>query len=139
MTIGRAIAAAVVATTAVILASALTAAAGQRDPAAMAVVMASRSLQPGELIVFTISPIGEASGIEVTLFGRRAEAFRLADGRWRALVGIDLDQKPGPYEAVIVERRAADSVRTTRPVAVKPRTFPTRVLTVSPDFVNPPP
>lgn len=137
MTTARAIAAAV--TAPVILASALASAAGQRDAAAMDVVIASRSLRPGELVVFTISPVGEASGIEVMLFGRRAEGFRLADGRWRALVGIDLDQKPGPYEAVIAERRAADTVRTTRPVAVKPRTFPTRVLTVSPDFVNPSP
>src|SRR3982750_1242536 len=59
--------------------------------------IAARSLQPGEFIVFTSTISVTPSHVAVTLFGRRAVAFPLADGRWRALVGIDLEQKPGAY------------------------------------------
>jgi murein DD-endopeptidase MepM/ murein hydrolase activator NlpD len=112
---------------------------GQRGNGGIVVAVASRSLQPGELIVVTLTPVGEPSSMDVTLFGRHAPGFRLSDGRWRALVGIDLDQKPGTYEAVITEGRSAGPVRATRQVIVKPKVFPTRTLTVSPDFVNPAP
>jgi murein DD-endopeptidase MepM/ murein hydrolase activator NlpD len=76
--------------------------------------------------------------VEVTLFGRRAAAFPLPDGRWRALVGIDLDQKPGAYKATVDATFASGVVHASEAVVVKPKTFATRTLTVSPDFVNPP-
>jgi murein DD-endopeptidase MepM/ murein hydrolase activator NlpD len=110
--------------------------AGAADTIATAV--AARSLQPGELIVFTSTVSGTPSRIEVTLFGRRAAAFPLVDGRWRALVGIDLEQKPGPYTAVIDATFASGVVHEREAIVVKPKTFATRTLTVSPDFVNPP-
>ena len=71
--------------------------AGSQAPqSAIDVTLASRAMQPGELIVFTMRVHGDASSADVSLFGRRATAFQLEDGRWRALVGIDLDQKPAP-------------------------------------------
>jgi murein DD-endopeptidase MepM/ murein hydrolase activator NlpD len=101
-------------------------------------VVAARSLQPGELIVFTSTVSAKPSRVEVTLFGRHATAFPLADGRWRALVGIDLDQKPGSYTATIDATFASGVVHESQAIVVKPKTFATRTLTVSPDFVNPP-
>ena len=94
-------------------------------------------MQPGELIVFTMKVEGAPTEVAVSLFGRRAAAFRLEDGRWRALVGIDLDQKPGTYTATI-ESFGESSVTLARTIVVKPKAFLTRKLTVSPDFVNPP-
>ena len=102
------------------------------------VVVASRALQPGELVVFTMRVDGAPTSVHVALFGRRAQAFLLGDGRWRALVGIDLDQKPGSYVATVEAFLPSGPARVTRPIVVKPKTFPTRTLTVSPDFVNPP-
>jgi murein DD-endopeptidase MepM/ murein hydrolase activator NlpD len=120
----------------------VTAARGQSPrPAAggsIDVTVTSRAMQPGELIVFTMTMAGEPSGADVSLFGRRAPAFPIGGGQWRALVGIDLDQKPGPYVAAIEARLPSGPLRVTRPVVVTPKTFATRTLSVSPDFVNPP-
>jgi murein DD-endopeptidase MepM/ murein hydrolase activator NlpD len=102
------------------------------------VTVASRAMQPGELIVFTLRVNGEPSSVHVDLFGRSTSAFALGDGRWRALTGIDLDQKPGPYVATVEAQLPAGATRATRPIVVKPKSFATRTLTVSPDFVNPP-
>ena len=101
-------------------------------------VVAARSLQPGELIVFTMTVDGRPESVEVTLFGRRAVGFPLADGSWRALVGIDLEQKPGPYTAIIDAAFATGVVHGRKAIVVQPKVFATRTLTVSPDFVNPP-
>jgi murein DD-endopeptidase MepM/ murein hydrolase activator NlpD len=118
------------------------AAQGQPPRAAAAspidVTVTSRAMQPGELIVFTLTVDGEPSGAEVSLFGRRAPTFPIGGGRWRALVGIDLDQKPGSYDATIEARLPSGPVRITRPVVVQLKVFATRTLSVSPDFVNPP-
>jgi murein DD-endopeptidase MepM/ murein hydrolase activator NlpD len=122
----------------------LTASAGssaQRKSAArpsIEATVASRAMQPGELVVFTIRVEGEPSSVDVDLFGRHAAAFRLSDGRWRALVGIDLDQRVGSYVATIEARLPSGGTHITRAILVKPKAFPTRTLTVSPDFVNPP-
>jgi murein DD-endopeptidase MepM/ murein hydrolase activator NlpD len=105
---------------------------------AIETAVAARSLQPGELIVFTMTVSGEAAGVDVTAFGRRTVAFPLADGRWRALVGIDLEQKPGPYTALVGAALPSGVVHASTPFVVKVKTFATRTLTVSPDFVNPP-
>jgi murein DD-endopeptidase MepM/ murein hydrolase activator NlpD len=107
------------------------------EAAPIDLAVASRAMQPGELIVFTMKVEGDPTEVGVTLFGRHAAAFRLDDGRWRVLVGIDLDQKPGTYTASI-ESYGDSSVTLARTILVKPKAFPTRTLTVPPDFVNPP-
>src|SRR5205823_7759483 len=53
---------------------------------------------------------------------------------WRALVGIDLDVKPGTYPITV----QTGSARASLDLVVKPRTFRTRTLTVDPRFVTPP-
>ena len=109
-----------------------------RAAATIDTVIAARSLQPGELIVFTSTVSGAPSQVDVTLFGRREVAFPLPDGRWRALVGIDLEQKPGSYTATIEATLPAGTIHESKAIVVKPKTFATRTLKVSPDFVNPP-
>ena len=113
--------------------------AGESSSRASGIVVAARSLQPGELIVVTFPVDGHPAEVAVSLFGKRLEAFQQAPGRWRALVGIDLDQKPGAYVASIEARFEHATVRRTKQIVVRPKRFPIRTLTVSPDFVNPPP
>jgi hypothetical protein len=60
----------------------------------------ARALQPGELVVLTISSETALSSIEVKAFGRvqRVQAIPPTVARphaWIAFVGIDLDIKPG--------------------------------------------
>jgi murein DD-endopeptidase MepM/ murein hydrolase activator NlpD len=69
--------------------------------------------------------------------GREFPTFSESPTEWRALVGIDLDVKPGRHDiSVIAGQTAAD--HTTYRLVVAPKKFATRQLTVDPAFVNPP-
>src|SRR5262245_20543999 len=102
------------------------------------ITISARALQPGELIVVRIDAPTDATGVSVTMFGRATPAFKL-NGQWSALVGIDLDRRPGAYTL-----RAAATVNSQKrfgekTLTVTARRFETRKLTVAPEFVNPPP
>jgi murein DD-endopeptidase MepM/ murein hydrolase activator NlpD len=108
-------------------------AAAQRD-AELAISLRARSFRPGEVVVATMTAPAATTWVEVRAFDRDVPAHRLPSGEWRALVGIDLDVAPGPYEITV---RSAGGV-VTRALQVASRTFAVRKLTVNPDFVNPP-
>jgi murein DD-endopeptidase MepM/ murein hydrolase activator NlpD len=101
--------------------------------------MAARTLQPGELVVLTIDAGEETTGVHATAFGRDLAAFKGRDGRWRALVGIDVAQLPGPYLIGLDVHGGSGVAHLTRHVSVRRKTFPVRSLEVDPSFVNPPP
>jgi murein DD-endopeptidase MepM/ murein hydrolase activator NlpD len=107
--------------------------AGQAPP--LTVDVNARDVQPGEVVVLTIQAPPGSGSVRVRALGRAIPAFPVGDNRWEAIVGIDLDVKPGP-QAVSVE---AVGARATRELVVKPKTFPTRRLKVDPGFVTPPP
>lgn len=103
--------------------------------AALSVTAQSRSLRPGELVVLTIvAPPGTT--LRVRAFNRDITPYSVDNRRWRALVGIDLDTRPGTYKV----RVDADGRRehAEYSLVVRPRAFRTRRLTVDPDFVTPP-
>src|SRR5581483_6107481 len=155
---------------------------------AIAVSVDARSVQPGELVVLTITLSDAREAVHVRAFdhevpvyarpstssgraktpstglgraetpstglGRaetpstglgRAETPSTGSGRaetdsgraetWVALVGIDLDRKPGQYHVAI---DAGGGLTADEPLRVLPKTFPTRRLTVDENFVNPP-
>jgi murein DD-endopeptidase MepM/ murein hydrolase activator NlpD len=105
---------------------------------AVGITVAARSLQPGELVVLTLALKSEATSVRVSALGKAIPAFRLHDRLWRALLGIDIDQKAGSYIATVEARTAQGTVRATEALVIRPKKFPTRVLRVDPDFVNPP-
>jgi murein DD-endopeptidase MepM/ murein hydrolase activator NlpD len=94
----------------------------------------SRAMQPGELVVLNITLPQHAGRVGVRAFGRDAVAFADGDRAWRALVGIDLDVKPGTYPVTV----DAGGLRASYDLAVTPHKFPTRRLTVDQAFVTPP-
>jgi murein DD-endopeptidase MepM/ murein hydrolase activator NlpD len=98
----------------------------------------ARAYQPGELVVVALSVDQDAADVTVSAFGRAAPAFRETDGRWQAIVGIDLDQAPGPASIEAAARVSGVAVTAARAIAIAPKTFATRTLKVDPDFVNPP-
>src|SRR4051812_37276420 len=101
-------------------------------PAPIQIVARSRSIQPGELVVLSITPAEPATRVRVRAFDHDIVAARDGDRAWRALVGIDLDVKPGLY----VVRVDADGAHATYALNVKPRVFRTRRLTVNDAFVT---
>jgi len=110
-----------------------------RPAESLRVEAAARALQPGELIVFTITAPVDADMVRVTAFARTVRAFRDDGQTWRALVGIDLLAKPGPTSAVVTAKTPKGAVTTTHAFTVLPKQFPTRRLTVDPALVEPPP
>jgi murein DD-endopeptidase MepM/ murein hydrolase activator NlpD len=104
----------------------------------LSVEFRSRAVQPGELLVVDISAPSDVQSVTVTAFEVRWPAVRTGDGKWRALVGIDLDQKPGARK-VSIESAGRAPEQAVREITVLPKRFPRRVLKVAPDYVNPPP
>ena len=95
----------------------------------------SRSIRPGELVVLTLVPPAGSDRVQVRAFERDIPAFRISDRAWEALVGIDLDVRPGTYAATIT----AGAAHASYDLHVSPRAFRTRRLTVDEAFVTPPP
>jgi murein DD-endopeptidase MepM/ murein hydrolase activator NlpD len=103
------------------------------------IARAARSIQPGELVVLTISNVPSGTEeVRVSAFGQSAGAFKVSSLEWRALVAIDLDVKPGKYP-VSIETRPRSAAPTSYALRVRPRTFATRRLNVPQDFVTTPP
>jgi murein DD-endopeptidase MepM/ murein hydrolase activator NlpD len=95
----------------------------------------ARSIRPGELVVLTIVPPAGSDSVQIRAFDRDVPAFRTGDRTWEALVGIDLDVRPGTYAVSV----AAGAARGLHELVVEKRTFPTRRLKVDEAFVTPPP
>jgi murein DD-endopeptidase MepM/ murein hydrolase activator NlpD len=107
------------------------------------VAVAARAVQPGEVLLVTITAAADTARVTVRAFGRDWPVYAVdqsprsgaQQGRWRALVGIDLDTRPGRYIVSV----STGSSRAEHPVDVQRHAFPTRRLKVDPDLVNPPP
>ena len=99
----------------------------------------ARAFQPGELAIVSLTLRETPATVKLVAFGADVPVFRSGDDTWQALVGLDLDLKPGTYEWVAEAALASGLVRQTHTVTVVPKRFETRRLRVAPDFVNPPP
>jgi murein DD-endopeptidase MepM/ murein hydrolase activator NlpD len=123
-----------------VLALAFGAALPQRAPPAITVARSARAVQPGELVVLTITTVEPAKALHVRAFDKTflAYASGTAARTWTALVGIDLDVKPGSH-AVAISTDSIPPARATHTLVVLSKAFPTRRLTVDESFVNPPP
>jgi len=126
---------------AIVVASAVLGAlpAGFAQSAGLTVTIAARTIQPGELVVLSVSAPSTTQSLRVRVFDRPITAFKAEEGVWRALVGIDLEQRPGHYVALIDANGPSGPLHLETGLDVQPRTFPTRKLQVPPGFVNPPP
>jgi len=97
----------------------------------------ARSMQPGEVVVLSIGKAAHLDSVRVRAFERSIPAYR--DGEaWTAMVGIDLDTKPGTYQVDVESGSVPDVVRTSYSLKILPRVFRTRRLTVNEAFVTPP-
>ena len=104
----------------------------------LSIEVRSRSLRQGEAVLVTISTPADTPSITVDAFGTRWSAFRVTSTSWRALIGIDLECRPGTYP-VVAETSGNHVLRATHDLVVVKRDVRVRVLKVAPDYVNPPP
>lgn len=111
-----------------------------RASAASTVVISirPRTIRPGDVLLVRASGAPADAEVTGTVFGQPIPFARSADG-WQALVGVDLDTTPGRRPLTV--RAEADGLVATasETLAVLPRSFRTRRLTVAPGFVTPPP
>jgi len=107
-------------------------------PAVIAITARSRAIQPGEIVVLSIVAPDLTAAPHVRAFDHDVPAYREGDRAWRALVGIDLDVKPGSYPVTVDSGTGAAAAHATYELFVKPRVFRTRRLTVNEAFVTPP-
>jgi murein DD-endopeptidase MepM/ murein hydrolase activator NlpD len=96
--------------------------------------VAARAVRAGEVLLVTVTAAPADAPVRIRAFERDWPVYAVDRGRWRALVGIDLDTRAGRYHVFVTTNAA----RADHPLDVRPRTFPTRRLTVDPDLVNPP-
>ena len=108
-------------------------------PAPIQISATSRSLQPGELVVVSIALTDASDHLRVRAFDHDVVAYTVGDRAWRAIVGIDLDVKPGTYAVTVESGNGVHRARASYDLIVKPRVFRTRRLTVNEAFVTPPP
>jgi murein DD-endopeptidase MepM/ murein hydrolase activator NlpD len=108
-----------------------------RGSSSVSVSVSARAVQPGELVLLKIKTPANTPSVRVRGMGREYPAFIESSMEWGALVGIDLDVKPGRYDLSVVAGEAATDQATYR-LVVLPKKFATRQLTVDPAFVNPP-
>lgn len=103
------------------------------------IAVTARSLQPGELVVLTITaPEATTTAPTVTAFGRAIHTIPSGPRFWRALVGIDLTVKPGTYGVSATLVSGARRLTARQPLVIVPKRFETRTLRVDPSFVEPP-
>jgi hypothetical protein len=104
----------------------------------IAIAANARSLQPGELVVLTMTVPEAADGVRLHAFGREIPLYRVDPTTWRGLIGIDLGVRPGTYPASVDASAGQKPLHATYPLNVLPRRFPVRSLKVDPSLVNPP-
>jgi hypothetical protein len=112
-------------------------AAGQGDRAGVKVTMAARALQPGEVVVLTVTTPASVESVRVRIFERELQSHRIGPNEWQVLAGIDLDTAPGRYQAEIVAG-PPDADPTVYGLTVIAKASPQRELKVDDAFVNPP-
>jgi murein DD-endopeptidase MepM/ murein hydrolase activator NlpD len=115
--------------------------AAETRPADVTVTHRARSLQPGEVVLLTVNSAGPLHQVRVSAFDRVFSCFETAGpAAWSALIGIDLDTKPGRYVLQVTALDAdGKAVTVGYPLDVAPKTFATRALTVDERYVSPPP
>jgi murein DD-endopeptidase MepM/ murein hydrolase activator NlpD len=119
------------------VALAITAVCAEPDAPSLGISIAARSMRPGELVVLTLALNAEPTSVVVHVFDHAMKAYKLGPKAWQALVGIDLDQKPGTYAVDVDAQVGVTLVHGRETLVVQSRTFETRRLRVDPDFVNP--
>ena len=105
----------------------------------IAIAANARSMQPGELVVLTMTVPETAEAVRLHVFGREIPVYRVDPTTWRGLIGIDLAVRPGTYAAAVEASSGARPLRATYPLKVLSRRFPVRSLKVDPSLVTPPP
>jgi murein DD-endopeptidase MepM/ murein hydrolase activator NlpD len=89
-------------------------------------------------VVFTATTSQPVEAMRARALDRDLPTFQVDATRWRALLGIDIDTKPGSYEVSFEATSAGHTVTAKTELNIAAGEFGRRVLKVDNAFVNPP-
>jgi murein DD-endopeptidase MepM/ murein hydrolase activator NlpD len=106
---------------------------------ALQVTHHARAVAPGEVVALSVDAPAAVTAVSSLWRERPLDFVRVGAGRWHALIGLDVEEKPGPRRLTLTARRAG-AADLTQPytLTVEPKTWRTRNLKVAARFVNPP-
>lgn len=112
-------------------------AAGDQGRPQLDVTLASRAMQPGEVVIVRVACDCGGAAPVATAFG--AAVPLASEGRgWMGLLGIDVDVRPASYRLVVSVPGTAAIAPRTLELPVVNKSFRTRRLRVDDAFVTPP-
>jgi murein DD-endopeptidase MepM/ murein hydrolase activator NlpD len=126
------------------LAALVACAAPVPTPPTVTVTHRERGLQPGEVVVLTVTAGAPLTAVRARAFDKTfdgaatSSADAAAGTTWQVLVGLDLDVAPGAATFEIEAESPAGPATATVAISITGKDFPTRRLTVDPNFVDPP-
>lgn len=111
-------------------------------PEGVRITPLARAFQPGEVVLVTLTAPRRVDRVELRVFQQKLPlepGLGEVPTNWWALVGIDLDTKPGGY-LLRFELYEQDRIftRADHSITVKKKVFPTRRLNLPEKFVTPP-
>lgn len=99
-----------------------------------------RSLQPGEVIFYTVLPPEPLVDLQAKAFGKQFLFSTASSGEmWEGLVGVDLDIEAGKYKVEFVGLTpSGQELRSVESLEIAGKEFPVRRLSVDSKYVSPP-
>ena len=95
------------------------------------------SIRPGDVVRVEIANAPATEQLHAKVLGQDLGLVHDEQRQsWHALMGVDLETEPGTYSMSI---QRGDGTASTQALRIVPRQFRVRKLTVSPEFVDPPP
>ena len=96
-------------------------------------------MAPGEVVALTATAPASVVSVEGVWQDRPLRFVRSADTSWHALIGLDVEEAPGPRSLRLVAHRpGAADLAAVHAFTVEPKQWRTRRLTVARRFVTPP-
>ena len=119
---------------------ALATAAPARAADDLTISSAPRQTEPGAVFLMEVTILEPPLRVVARAFGREVAFYPDANGkRWRGLIGVDLERRPGEYVLTVEAiREGASALTATHQLRVTDKQFPTRRVRVAARFVNPP-
>lgn len=105
---------------------------------ALVVSQHARALAPGEVVALTVEAPASVTAVETAWRERPVTFVRRSETAWHALIGIDVEEVPGPRSLRIVAKRPGGDLTAVHAFTVEAKAWRTRRLTVARRFVTPP-
>ena len=97
------------------------------------------ALRSGDVVLVSAHASTPLTTVEGSVFGRPVAFWAGADERqWYALIGIDVESRPGTYDLEVHAMSATGNVHARMPLLVEDRKVETRRIRVAERFANPP-